>query len=253
MKRALLAGTNYIGSRYQLNGCVNDIEARKQILIEHFNFTEIVVLLNDEATTAAIKDALLRLRAKTQPGDLIYFAWSGHGSNIPDETEEDGVAEVICPDDFNFSAEHMITDDWFREYINNYPEGVCFVGTLDSCHSGDAFRGVVGSRFIPNPETLGLRKITRPILFNDNSRKGILMAGCHSNQTSADAYIKGDYWGAFSYYLNKVLVDNNYIITYRALIGKNAELLHKNGYSQVPTLECDDDYNDTVFLGGGHE
>ena len=65
----------------------------------------------------------------------------------------------------------------------------------------------------------------------------ILLAGCRSDQTSADAHIGGDYHGAFTYYLVQTLTQANGNITYRDLASKTGSLLGSGNFLQVPQLE----------------
>jgi len=66
--------------------------------------------------------------------------------------------------------------------------------------------------------------------------KHILLAGCEDKQTSADAYIEGEYRGAFTWALGRAIRDANGNLTYGQLI-KNAASLMK-AYTQKPQLEC---------------
>jgi hypothetical protein len=71
------------------------------------------------------------------------------------------------------------------------------------------------------------------------TREGnILMAGCQSDQTSADAHIHGDYHGAFTYYMVEALQAANYQITYHELAETAGQKLYDEGYTQTPQLEC---------------
>jgi hypothetical protein len=65
----------------------------------------------------------------------------------------------------------------------------------------------------------------------------ILLAGCQSVQTSADAFIKKGYHGAFTYYLAEAVAEANGQLTYRALADRTAAKLGAEGFDQVPQLE----------------
>lgn len=65
----------------------------------------------------------------------------------------------------------------------------------------------------------------------------ILLAGCRSDQTSADAYIAGDYHGAFTYCLAEAVAEANGQITYRQLAERTGQKLRAGRYSQIPQLE----------------
>lgn len=40
---------------------------------------------------------LKELVAASRPGDVLFFHFSGHGTQVPDDGESDGYDEAICP------------------------------------------------------------------------------------------------------------------------------------------------------------
>lgn len=66
--------------------------------------------------------------------------------------------------------------------------------------------------------------------------KDILLAGCEDRQTSADAYIDGEYRGAFTWGLAKSMKEANGVLTYDQLITRTGANLKQ--YDQRPQLEC---------------
>ena len=57
-----------------------------------------------EPTGANIRQALHDLISKSAPGDILYFHYSGHGTRVPaddDENDETGYDECIAPSDLN--------------------------------------------------------------------------------------------------------------------------------------------------------
>ncbi|WIA42485.1 hypothetical protein OEZ86_008476 [Tetradesmus obliquus] len=138
-KRALLCGCNYPGSSHALNGCVNDVNAMYSMLTTHFGFaTENITKLIDtdpsgeQPTGANIKRHLTELVAASQPGDVLFFHYSGHGTQVPSDHEEaDAKDEALCPTDMN-----TITDDDLRTIFVNLADGVKVTVVADCCHSG---------------------------------------------------------------------------------------------------------------------
>jgi metacaspase-1 len=65
----------------------------------------------------------------------------------------------------------------------------------------------------------------------------VLLAGCRSDQTSADARIAGEYHGAFTYYLADAIQRAKGQITYRQLADKVGKKLKGGNFSQIPQLE----------------
>jgi len=125
-RKALLVGINrYPDPENRLNGCVNDVRQVRALLQQHYGFdrpSAFDILLDAQATTAAIRAALGRLVAGARPGDLLVFHYSGHGSQVPDRDGDetaDGLDEIICPYDLDWR--HPIKDDdlYWRALTNN--------------------------------------------------------------------------------------------------------------------------------------
>lgn len=79
-----------------LPGCANDAELMRQALMDKFGFPaeNIVTVLNAQATRAGIETAFrTQLIERAQPGDVVVFYYSGHGTQVPDDNgdEADGV------------------------------------------------------------------------------------------------------------------------------------------------------------------
>src|SRR5215211_3731411 len=105
-KRALLIGIDEypkLSPRYQLGGCVNDVEAMADILERKFAFPEsnMAFLRNGEATRAGILAAMDELVESAETNDIVVIHYSGHGSQMTDreEDEPDGMDETIVPCD----------------------------------------------------------------------------------------------------------------------------------------------------------
>ncbi|KAI3437026.1 uncharacterized protein J3R85_005754 [Psidium guajava] len=139
-RSAVLVGCNYPGTRYELRGCINDVRAMREALVERFGFEEgrIEVLTDAPGspalpTGANVRAALDRMVDGAEPGDVLLFHYSGHGTWIPSPGpvfpfKKD---EAIVPCDFN-----LITDVDFRHLVNRLPKGATFTILSDSCHSG---------------------------------------------------------------------------------------------------------------------
>ena len=257
-KRALIVGINYPGTNHELRGCVNDANLIKKTITEQYGFTDVRRLLDDEATTAGILDGLYWLVDGATPGDILYFHFSGHGSQLLDRNgdEKDGLDEIICPADLDWDKK-VITDDKLKSIFDSVPAGVNLTVTLDCCNSGggldqanqyqslgEATRGEQAEgRYLPPPnrddaaiyleERVGFKK--KAIQRNVDAT-GLLISGCQSHQTSADAYIDGGYIGACTYYLVKNLEKNEWSVNYKTLVDSMNTDLAKAGYTQRPEL-----------------
>nr|ADM52185.1 type II metacaspase [Hevea brasiliensis]ANB41198.1 metacaspase 8 [Hevea brasiliensis] len=140
-KKAVLIGINYPGTKAELKGCINDVKRMYRCLVDRYGFSEedITVLIDtDESyiqpTGKNIRRVLTDLVRSAEPGDLLFVHYSGHGTRLPAETGEDddtGFDECIVPCDMN-----LITDDDFREFVDQVPHGCRITVVSDSCHSG---------------------------------------------------------------------------------------------------------------------
>lgn len=139
-KRALLVGCNYPGTNAALRGCINDVLAMQSMLTTYYGFdpANIQIMIDTDPegpqpTGRNIKAALKQLVKASEPGDALFFHFSGHGTQIPsrDGEEEDAKDEAICPTDMN-----LICDDDLRVIFKELPPGVKLTMVADCCHSG---------------------------------------------------------------------------------------------------------------------
>src|SRR5262245_8926805 len=145
-------------------GCEADARAMERLIRSVYKFTEVKVLINEDATASNIERWFRSwLIAGTQPGDRVFFFYAGHGSQIADDNgdESDGKDETLAPYDVDpMSGVNMVRDDLFDEMIGKL-SGRRAVLIFDSCHSGTISRGVPklkefarggGVRYLPSPE-----------------------------------------------------------------------------------------------------
>lgn len=264
VKKALVVGINYVGTGNDLQGCINDANNMKALL-QAQGFT-VEQVLETAATTAGIKAALKRLVSGAVAGDVLVFHYSGHGSQLPSKAEADGYEEIICPIDLNWTTK-VITDDDLRTIFNGVPAGVNVTVILDSCHSGDALDqtdhlnttkevlteapAATGGRFMAPPanvqESVVNRRVVQWSAQRDINNGALLIAGCRSDQTSADAYIDRTYQGAATASL-LAAYKKNPKLTYRQLIQEMNKFMVSGGYEQRPELDGSPALYDRAFL-----
>lgn len=255
-KRALLVGINYVGTSSRLRGCINDSNNMKAMLSSK-GFVDIKQIHEKEATTAGIIAGLEWLVADLTPGDVIVFHYSGHGSQLPSSHEEDGFEEIICPIDLDWMSK-VITDDTLRDIFNKVPNGVNTTVILDCCHAGTMLdqsesldnskvvitekstKKVKGTRYMRPPARI-VKKLKNKELVDwqtskDVNQSALLIAGCRSNQTSADAIIDGVPQGAATAALLK-FVRANPDISYDQLVNEMNSYMELNKFTQRPELD----------------
>jgi len=204
-----------------LQGCVNDIQNVKTYITKDLGFSpdKVRVLTNEEATTANIFELLAWLIKDAKAGDRRYFHYSGHGAEFAGrdlEKQPDGMNQVICPVDFDWTPEHMIMDVDFVNLFKTIPSGVLFNFASDSCHSGDLIKAVSkkGIRpkqypLVPEAVKTQLAKARVAKLKPKGFVGGLLdvgfVSGCRYDQTSADTQEDGQPCGAMTYFYLQVL------------------------------------------------
>lgn len=229
IKKALLIGINYVGSQYELKGCINDVKNVRSFLTDNCKFSSSNIKLlseeqeeNEKPTRLNMENGIRWLVSDNMPGDILVLHYSGHGGNVIDRStdETDGKDETILPLDFESAGE--ITDDWLYEnLVTKVPKDVTLWCFLDSCHSGTAVdlkhnyqsnckykKGVI-------PENLVYKKEewTDSFMYTFERSRVVagnvcLLSGCQDKETSADAYINRTGQGAFTYCLLETLKSN---------------------------------------------
>lgn len=256
-KKALCVGINDypFGEENDLRGCVNDANDWANLLKKHFDFTDIKQLLNGDATKTNIVAGIQDLLNGAKAGDILVFTNASHGTYLADtDGDEPKYDEAICPHD---TDSNLLVDDDLRKLFKNIPKDVRLTVISDSCHSGSVTRVKVNeyrrNRQL-NPVVFGGIELSPDQLraargkkekYLESGMKEILLSGCKSNQTSADAYIASDYHGAMSYYAIKAITDANYKLTYADLHKNLVSMLEEENYDQVPQLEGTDEYKNS--------
>jgi hypothetical protein len=274
-RRAVLIGINkYRVPGADLRGCVNDVRNLQGVLTTYYGFAakDIVLLTDYDATKTAMEKAIGKLVSGAKKGDVLLLHYSGHGSNVPDDAgdEADKRDEILCPTDLDWKD--PLRDDWLRKTFNTLRAGVALTVIMDCCHSGTNTRAIlppdapIKERYLPSPwdlvATESGRKLRGTVKGELRSspratrRKSdvvhadiceLLVTGCRDTQTSADAFIKGTYNGALTYYLVESIKEANGRLSYRELHKQTLAKL-KGDYDQVPQLEGNKAKFDRPFL-----
>lgn len=164
-RRALLVGINdYPDLTNHLDGCVNDVFLMSSLLQEsNFKPEEIRVVLNERATTANIMERLHWLLDDVKDGDERVLFYSGHGAQIPAygaQDEVDHLDECLVPYDFDWTAQHAITDKQIYKLYAQLPYDSRFLAIFDCCHAGGMSRdGAHRVRGITPPDDIRHRAL----------------------------------------------------------------------------------------------
>ncbi|UPT71569.1 MAG: caspase family protein [Flavobacterium sp. JAD_PAG50586_2] len=200
---------NHYGTNGQLRGCENDAKDMEKLAVK--NGFSPKVLLTGEATSQRVLSELIIAARELQPGDILFLTYSGHGSQLKDNTgdEEDGYDETWCLFD------RMLLDDELYNVFSKFAMGVRVIMLSDSCHSGTVAREVLinGKKVLVYEESNVYRCLDPGLAEQVNQNfsylytgikygipRGIkneigagvlLLSGCQDNQLSQDGMKNG--------------------------------------------------------------
>jgi len=244
MDRALLVGINNYPYPNQLHGCINDINDIEAELVNALGFkpANIVKLSDDAATADAIRSKLKDVVSQLKDRDRFLFWYSGHGQQL---VNGDPSTDVICPVDFDFTPVKSVTVDDFHNIFSQIPATVAANWGSDSCHSGNLERDLYK---MGKPKMFQRSPTVPKVVVTPSRFKGfrdisaalpniVLISGCRSDQTSADANINGRYNGAFTYYfIQTIRAPAGLKTSLSDLVPKVQAALVAAGYDQIPQL-----------------
>jgi hypothetical protein len=142
-RKAVTIGINYFGQSGELRGCINDSHCMIHLLKTRFGFNDrdILALADDRQDPVLVPsrqnilNAIQWLMSDLQPGDSLFFHYSGHGSQSRNRTGDEAMDSTLCPVDYK-SAGMIIDDELSARLINPLPPGVKMHVVIDACHSG---------------------------------------------------------------------------------------------------------------------
>ncbi len=137
-----------------LDGCVNDATAMRDLAQTKFNFpaAHTTTLLDAQASRERIIAELEKLVRESKAGDIVFIYYAGHGSQMKNSLskEADKKDETIVPADAWKKGVADIRDKELARYFNQLlDKGVLLTVILDSCHSGSIGRG--NNNFLYDP------------------------------------------------------------------------------------------------------
>jgi hypothetical protein len=234
-KLALLVGINQYPLQ-PLQGCLNDMELQRQLLIHRFGFNpkDIYTLTDEKATRQGILEAFEEhLIRQAKPGDVVVYHYSGHGSRVFDPNpivvepgNNGGLNGTFVPVNSSLPSEQggvvedIMGHTLFLLMLALKSEN--FTAVLDSCYSGGATREIqVRARdnkdkkvqVSPTEKSyqeqwLSQLKLSREDfvkLYRTGVAKGVVLAATNPEQTAIDMRFNGFYVGTFTYLLTQYL------------------------------------------------
>ena len=230
-KRALLIGCDYIGTEYQLSGCINDVENIQTKLKSQYGFNNIVIMTDNtdkKPTKANILDELKNLLTSANSEDKLFLSFSGHGFKIKDTSgdEKDKLDEVFVSLDLDY-----ISDDEIKIFINNnLKKNVTLFALFDCCHSGT----ILDLRY-QYFDSENNDKASENTNVSETVGNIIMISGCMDNQTSEEVFANNKNQGAMTWaFLDTINKNPN--LTWKDLITTMRGSLKSSKYQQIPQL-----------------
>ncbi|KAG1814232.1 caspase domain-containing protein [Suillus subaureus] len=245
-KKALCIGINYKSQDRELRGCVNDAWNMAEFLKSSWTYAkEDIMVLTDEPynlkympTKRNILSALRWLVKDAQPGDCLFFHYSGHGGRIidldgrrVDGHRVDGFEKAIHPVDWEHAGE-IVTEDLYDAMVKPLPSGCRLIALFDSCYSGTVLDLPYTYQISGHPKR---RAANSRALTRYPQAHVVLFASCSDLQGSGGVIIRGgEFLGAMSSAFISSLTTNP-IQTYLQVLASVQDILRRT-QRQTPQL-----------------
>lgn len=236
---ALMVGINTYASPTvgNLNGCVTDIADATEFLDGRRSpdtAVDVMPLLDEQATGAAIVDGFRTHLTKAGPDDVALFWFSGHGSTeaVPQhfahlESNGKWLQTLVCHDS-RVEGRPDLLDKELALLLDEVAErGAHVVVVLDSCHSGGATRDGVTYRVAsPAAEVPGfhlLPDLVERYADGPPPVRYVSLAACQSEEKAGESWLDGAIRGRFSWALLRAMRRARPRANYRelALLARN--------------------------------
>jgi len=214
---------------------------------------------NERATKDQILRRLRESLAASDPGDLVAFYFSGHGSQIRDRDGDelsDGLDELICPYDMDWDSGTYILDDEFDDIVSTAPADVVVEAFFDCCFWGASPRALLppdmppqrpAIRYAPPPLDIYLRAEGDSLLVSRLpaglrlEEGNVAWSASQEGMPSAEIEVDGENYGLFTYWGSRALAalaasGKLDLTTREALLRDVRRALAELPFGQVPAL-----------------
>ncbi|MDA8019480.1 MAG: caspase family protein [Thermoanaerobaculia bacterium] len=262
--RALVIGIDeypFLDPDRRLRGAVADANAIASVMREQSSKLDLTKLLNSRASREAVLGALDDLVAATRSDDEVLVYWSGHGSQVPnqanDDEEEDGWDETLVPYDSGRGRHpnrDILDDEIYTRIkaLNKVTDRITFI--LDSCHSGTAVRtgvrgvprdgrsaaasGLSSRTEAPSNDKAAPRGSSGWLPAPDADTRYLLLAACRDDQEALELPFRGQMRGAFTWALCRELERTQPGTTWKSVFGVvSKDIAFSTMGAQIPQIE----------------
>lgn len=205
-------------------------------LLKKRGFSDVVTVVNEKAIKSKIVAELKSLAKRCEPGDRVYFHFSGHGQPIRDDNHDEDVSkkydESIIPYDAcrdsrkmggKYIGQYHLIDDELCPLLEAIKRKLGASGQLfvavDACYSRgiqkdeitdldpDLLRYARGTdkAFTPPGRESYLAKVPKPKRFSKGAQM-IVVTACLENERNFEyKSMSGKMYGSLSYYIYTLL------------------------------------------------
>ncbi|MGH9765598.1 MAG: caspase family protein, partial [Blastocatellia bacterium] len=263
-KRGLLIGINNypnLGPKAALDGCLNDVSAISQLLVDTFEFPSdaLTVLRDEQATRTGILDAFDSLIQATEKDDVIVIQFSGHGSQMTARlgSKPNGLDQTIVPYDSGRKDKpnrDIVDNEIYLKMLALTDKTPFVTFIFDSCHSGTIVRDPFANkvRFV-EPDLRSIEELPPLPITGDQltkietalstaaplalSRRYVLLASCRDEEVSFEHSAGSVRHGAFTYFLCQQLSTTGQGGSFRDVFETTRAAVVSNYPAQHPQLE----------------
>ena len=209
---ALLTASNFVGTPYELQFCIKNLEDRLDRLVRIQGVKiENTICLREDYDNGNISAALVALGKRAVKGDAILWFDASHGTDCD---TPNGVVQSVCTKAFNFDdPSTWITAEWLEATMHEASPDADWYLELDACMTGGIVReewepGCAGAmaamrqvfaaqhaRYMPHPDgstpSHTARSLGHAIRDIVPSVRAACLTAVQSNETAIDADADG--------------------------------------------------------------
>ena len=255
MKRALVIGVQSY-SVDPLRAPVNDANDVRDFLVGRCGFSAGAADLvpESQARKAELAQKLTAFAASLRAGDTALFYFSGHGARVPAPTSSgtSGVAEALCPIDYQQTTLTAWLDKELVTTLRTIPSGVTLTWIADACHSGGLStvlsrlkkwfeRGTTKS--LGDAPGIASVREARPASHDDTFVRlaaqvdGLFLAACEHTEKAKEIEFGARWNSVFTRVLLDKLAESGGLTTpVSTVVGRVADRIRDIGFSQTPQI-----------------
>ena len=235
-----------------LHGAVNDMKSMHRMLLTRgFKESDIVELVNDQATGDAILSTLKsHLIDKAKPGDSSLFYFAGHGARILNKHSNlnGGYDVSMVPYDAPKGVPGLRNKELARIY-RKVPNGVSLTVIQDNCYSSGGARGLApplvtrdapdDSRFVDDPPEPNLKPV------DQQENAVLILAASQSDQKAEELDVTdqpdltgdaGMPHGRFTFALLQAMRDSLPNESAAIIFQRTRNYMHSGNTTQEPSM-----------------